>query len=147
MSGLQVEAINTKVCVADPERDFGVSYGQNRYTGEIHLDTVDLQIRNARLAPEEDVATRGFTLMKHETKVTDFRDRAQVDAIYDQEGHDLIKEMTGAKKVIVFHNQLRDNSSTAGKDISRSEEHTSELQSLMRISYADFWLKNKKRMT
>src|SRR3546814_7348112 len=30
---------------------------------------------------------------------------------------------------------------------SRSEEHTSELQSLMRISYAVFCLKNKKRDT
>src|SRR3546814_4750729 len=29
----------------------------------------------------------------------------------------------------------------------RSEEHTSELQSLMRISYAVFCLKNKKRST
>src|SRR3546814_2958055 len=29
----------------------------------------------------------------------------------------------------------------------RSEEHTSELQSLMRISYAVFCLKNKKRKT
>src|SRR3546814_5391203 len=28
--------------------------------------------------------------------------------------------------------------------VTRSEEHTSELQSLMRISYADFCLKNKK---
>src|SRR3546814_9854874 len=28
--------------------------------------------------------------------------------------------------------------------VSRSEEHTSELQSLMRISYADFCLKKKK---
>src|SRR3546814_8524660 len=28
----------------------------------------------------------------------------------------------------------------------RSEEHTSELQSLMRISYADFCLKKKKKM-
>src|SRR3546814_10535232 len=28
---------------------------------------------------------------------------------------------------------------------SRSEEHTSELQSLMRISYAVFWLKKKKK--
>src|SRR3546814_2088356 len=27
---------------------------------------------------------------------------------------------------------------------TRSEEHTSELQSLMRISYAVFWLKKKK---
>src|SRR3546814_9718299 len=30
-------------------------------------------------------------------------------------------------------------------DISRSEEHTSELQSLMRISYAVFCLKKKKK--
>src|SRR3546814_8645152 len=29
----------------------------------------------------------------------------------------------------------------------RSEEHTSELQSLMRISYADFCLKKKKKTT
>src|SRR3546814_5779277 len=31
-----------------------------------------------------------------------------------------------------------------GYDVTRSEEHTSELQSLMRISYAVFCLKNKK---
>src|SRR3546814_8713129 len=31
--------------------------------------------------------------------------------------------------------------------ISRSEEHTSELQSLMRISYAVFCLKKKKKKT
>src|SRR3546814_6323538 len=32
----------------------------------------------------------------------------------------------------------------AGVNLSRSEEHTSELQSLMRISYAVFCLKKKK---
>src|SRR3546814_7539912 len=32
-------------------------------------------------------------------------------------------------------------------DVARSEEHTSELQSLMRISYAVFCLKKKKRKT
>src|SRR3546814_5608687 len=31
------------------------------------------------------------------------------------------------------------------KKVSRSEEHTSELQSLMRITYAVFCLKNKKK--
>src|SRR3546814_5287483 len=34
-----------------------------------------------------------------------------------------------------------------GKDQDRSEEHTSELQSLMRISYAVFCLKKKKQKT
>src|SRR3546814_2643814 len=33
---------------------------------------------------------------------------------------------------------------TAGAHLKRSEEHTSELQSLMRISYAVFCLKKKK---
>src|SRR3546814_1337662 len=34
----------------------------------------------------------------------------------------------------------------SGQDASRSEEHTSELQSLMRISYAVFCLKKKKNV-
>src|SRR3546814_8594777 len=33
-----------------------------------------------------------------------------------------------------------------GINVSRSEEHTSELQSLMRISYAVFCLKKKKKI-
>src|SRR3546814_1765895 len=33
------------------------------------------------------------------------------------------------------------------EDVPRSEEHTSELQSLMRISYAVFCLKKKKKKT
>src|SRR3546814_2494285 len=34
----------------------------------------------------------------------------------------------------------------AGRKMPRSEEHTSELQSLMRISYAVFCLKKKKKI-
>src|SRR3546814_2454235 len=34
-----------------------------------------------------------------------------------------------------------------GWAVKRSEEHTSELQSLMRISYAVFWLNKKKPKT
>src|SRR3546814_1700950 len=34
-----------------------------------------------------------------------------------------------------------------GRGVTRSEEHTSELQSLMRISYAVFCLKKKKHPT
>src|SRR3546814_1613511 len=36
---------------------------------------------------------------------------------------------------------------TAAQRAARSEEHTSELQSLMRISYAVFCLKKKKKTT
>src|SRR3546814_2838529 len=41
----------------------------------------------------------------------------------------------------------RDHNAPRGhdRDYRRSEEHTSELQSLMRISYAVFWLKKKNQ--
>src|SRR3546814_2517041 len=39
----------------------------------------------------------------------------------------------------------RENHHRRGGDDDRSEEHTSELQSLMRISYAVFCLKKKKK--
>src|SRR3546814_6403315 len=43
----------------------------------------------------------------------------------------------------IVHRRVR----PAGRFVSRSEEHTSELQSLMRISYAVFCLKKKKKNT
>src|SRR3546814_2617218 len=45
-----------------------------------------------------------------------------------------------------YTTNLRYDVDTAGDDV-RSEEHTSELQSLMRISYAVFCLKKKKAAT
>src|SRR3546814_2520956 len=48
-----------------------------------------------------------------------------------------VETLTPAKKIVVVG---------AGRDqVERSEEHTSELQSLMRISYAVFCLKKKKQ--
>src|SRR3546814_8930442 len=53
---------------------------------------------------------------------------------------------------ITLSNQLREAGVTDGESLQRkiaadprSEEHTSELQSLMRISYAVFCLKKKKK--
>src|SRR3546814_4370224 len=42
---------------------------------------------------------------------------------------------------------IRVGSTSDGTQFGRSEEHTSELQSLMRISYAVFCLKKKKKNT
>src|SRR3546814_7222174 len=48
--------------------------------------------------------------------------------------------VAGAEKA-----EIDDRHLPAGETASRSEEHTSELQSLMRISYAVFCLKKKKK--
>src|SRR3546814_4463325 len=50
----------------------------------------------------------------------------------------------GVADTALGHQELGDDvDAILGKDLVRSEEHTSELQSLMRISYAVFCLKNK----
>src|SRR3546814_5464599 len=45
------------------------------------------------------------------------------------------------------HDTLPETLELAGSENTRSEEHTSELQSLMRISYAAFCLKKNKTKT
>src|SRR3546814_6155227 len=61
-------------------------------------------------------------------------------------GRDIVASGTvGASNLIVHSNDTDVSVISAGRDIiySRSEEHTSELQSLMRLSYAVFCLKKK----
>src|SRR3546814_6897215 len=66
--------------------------------------------------------------------------------ILDRDRHtDLIAEVrsTGARVRLIPDGDVAGAISTARVGSGRSEEHTSELQSLMRISYAVFCLKQK----
>src|SRR3546814_3614302 len=54
------------------------------------------------------------------------------------------KDGAGKPRVEAYANRLFARPSVKDAIIQRSEEHTSELQSLMRISYAVFCLKKKK---
>src|SRR3546814_4532273 len=65
------------------------------------------------------------------------RDGDRVLRTIQQAGQDIAAEIVGAEPMLAGHRQ---------PDI-RSEQHTSELQSLMRISYAVFCLKKKKEFT
>src|SRR3546814_1135011 len=61
---------------------------------------------------------------------------------------DVVGEHTGVQLEIALRQGCRDADAAlegecVGEGGARSEEHTSELQSLMRISYAVFCLKNK----
>src|SRR3546814_8030441 len=57
-----------------------------------------------------------------------------------------LRRRTRSDQADQFRNFLQRARRGAGKSQPRSEEHTSELQSLMRISYAVFCLKKKKNI-
>src|SRR3546814_10864333 len=89
------------------------------------------------------------------------RDVIDLDATYGggPDATDIKHEEDGTAEAAAAKKETRkDDRNGAGKDAadgaagdgavrSRSEEHTSELQSLMRISYAVFCLKKKKMKT
>src|SRR3546814_7422670 len=98
------------------------------------------------LSPTRDEA--GFALAKW-----DYKHRAFVTALFHEKPHDntaweifypagpfallpLLDDAQGRHRGALVW-------TVAEKDATRSEEHTSELQSLMRISYAVFCLKKK----
>ena len=64
-------------------------------------------IRNARLGEEPSLDAEGFQLVNHETGVKDFYDRTEVEQVYYPEIEALLKEATGAEKVVVFDHQVR----------------------------------------
>src|SRR3546814_7462363 len=59
----------------------------------------------------------------------------------------ILNESHNTRKLVIFSQASVSSAPplTKGLFATRSEEHTSELQSLMRISYAVFCLKNKKQ--
>src|SRR3546814_4985822 len=83
-------------------------------------------------------STRTDTLFPYTTL---FRSR-QIEARAVAGEHDVFRAHRDVEAILVTE---RERVAVNGDD--RSEEHTSELQSLMRISYAVFCLKKKKKQT
>jgi hypothetical protein len=79
-------------------------------------------IHNARLLREPPALEReGFTLVDHETKVTDFYNEDEIRALYYSEMERLIAQQSGAKRVFIFDHTLR-----AENDATRAEKQVRE---------------------
>src|SRR3546814_3218886 len=101
-------------------------------------EVLDVELRLRALAPDEGEAlTVGRGGRPH--RAAGPRRRGADLAIVEAVIFDV--EQVGVAVLRIFEDR-------AGRDVARrSEEHTSELQSLMRISYAVFCLKKKKYTT
>src|SRR3546814_7678351 len=105
------------------------------------------------LPPRSEVTHPAYEVFDH--IALQAKDRCEVDrwaAWLQENGIPIVgpTDHNGLIYSIYFHdpNKIRLEITTPlDADWNRSEEHTSELQSLMRISYAVFCLKNKKNKT
>src|SRR3546814_8305617 len=100
------------------------------------------------LTHTRSVGSLGVTTMANITGTTSSESltgTASSDVISALAGSDTISALDGAD--LIYGNQGSDSIIAAAGSDTRSEEHTSELQSLMRISYAVFCLKKKQHIT
>src|SRR3546814_2466861 len=124
-----------------------------QFVGEFQFDRLSLDLRGSyansqREAPYE----RSFTYV-----------RTNLPTSQDPVGDKFVNDLGGNRgDATIAFSDLSEDQWSGGVDLSyelapritatvgyayRSEEHTSELQSLMRISYAGFCLKKKKTTT
>ncbi len=67
-----------------------------------------LRISDGRpLADKLSIDEQGFRLIRRETSVKDFYDHEEVRTVYYPEVIDLLKDVTGAEKVVIFDHTLR----------------------------------------
>jgi hypothetical protein len=80
--------------------------GIPRTTGKFVAHTVSIQ--NAREVVDNlSLDKQGFQLTHQETAVHDFYDQGEVKATYYPEVERMLKEATGAEKVVIFDHQVR----------------------------------------
>lgn len=71
-------------------------------------DHIEVTLRNGRrLEREPSLEREGFRFLRHGSAVEDFYDSAQIRQIYYPEIEALVKEITGANRVIVFDHTVR----------------------------------------
>jgi hypothetical protein len=111
------------------------SPGTPRMTGKSEAHSV--LIRDGRLADELSLDRQGFQLVHQETVVRDFYDRAEVEKIYYPEIEVLLKEATGAEKVVVFDHQVR--------NIELSKQGEKDAREYVRTVHNDYTAKSGPR--
>ncbi len=94
--------------------------GPTTHTGRYEERTVT--IHNGRpILDRLSLDRQGFIFINHETRMSDFYDEDEVRSVYYPEMERLVKETTGASRVVVFDHTLR-----AADDATREEKKVRE---------------------
>jgi hypothetical protein len=85
---------------------FGPKNIRRRRTGTQEFKQVT--VCNGRMVADRlSLDEQGFVLVDHQTKVTDFFNAVQLESVYYPEVEQLIKDLSGASRVVIFDHTLR----------------------------------------
>jgi ribosomal protein L34 len=85
---------------------FGPNNIRRKRTGTHELKR--MEVRNGRLLADQlSLEEQGFVFVEHKTKVADFFDGEQLKSVYYPEVEQLIKDSSGATRVVIFDHTLR----------------------------------------
>lgn len=107
-------AIETTLHYIDPQAPIGGINDVEREKSTFRLLPYQTAIRDMRpIAKSLSLDRTGFVLVERLSRVTDFYDPKQVEEIYYPEIEAMIRELTGADRVLIFGTLLRNNSPDA----------------------------------
>lgn len=106
--------IETNINYVDPLAPIGAMNDAERQKSTLVLLHYNVAIRDMRpMAGSLALDTTGFVLVERPSQVTDFYDPKQVEDIYGSEIEALVRELTGADRVVIFGSLLRHNGANA----------------------------------
>lgn len=86
----------------------GISFAVSEQKRTGKYQQYKMPVYDGRAAADRlSLEREGFIFVKHETKVKDFFDEAEVRSVYYPETEQLVKRNSGAKRVLVFDHTLR----------------------------------------
>ncbi len=109
-------SIEAVIHYVDPQAPIGAIHDVDREKTTLTLVPHRMRVRDARpVADRLGLERTGFVWIKRPTAVTDFGDARQVEDIYLAESAALVKELTGADKVVTFGHLQRDGALVASR--------------------------------
>ncbi|ANI80208.1 CmcJ/NvfI family oxidoreductase [Sphingobium sp. EP60837] len=114
------ESVEASVRYTLDDEEMPIVYNIEYTATTIKFESHDVRMNNARKSANDwNTEDNGFQLIEMKSALKDTSDTASIKTIYHAECEEKLKELTGARKVIVFHSALRD----LGREISNENFH------------------------
>jgi hypothetical protein len=122
---LMSESVEAELRFTVPQNDQTVVYMVGYECATITLEFRKVEIANGRASQEKfSIETNGFELIEYTSELTDFRNPDAVYRIFKPEAEQILKRLTGASRIFMFHHVVRDMAGARSDDSLTASTNT-----------------------